>query len=145
MNNVNLIGRLTKDVDLRYTSNGVAVANFSIAVNRPFSNQQGNNDADFFNCVVWRRIAENTANYCKKGSQVGISGRLQSRSFDGQDGKKVYITEVVAENVQFLDTRNGNDNNKQKEQNKSDLQNNQSNSSNENGEPVDIDNDDLPF
>src|SRR5699024_12367634 len=100
LNRVVLVGRLTRDPDLRYTTNGVAVANFTIAVNRPFTNQQGNRDADFINCVVCRRQAENLANYMKKGSQIGVDGRLQSRTFEGQDGKTVVVTEVVADSEQ---------------------------------------------
>src|SRR5690625_4876638 len=105
MNRAVLVGRLTRDPDLRYTPNGVAVANFTLAVNRPFTNQQGNRDADFINCVVWRRQAENLANYMRKGSQIGVDGRLQSRSYEGQDGKTVFVTEVVADNVQFLESK----------------------------------------
>ena len=89
LNRVVLVGRLTRDPDLRYTPNGVAVANFNIAVNRPFSNQQGEREADFINCVVWRRPAENLANYMKKGSMIGVDGRVQTRNFEGQDGKRV--------------------------------------------------------
>ncbi|MGM9986859.1 MAG: single-stranded DNA-binding protein [Bacillaceae bacterium] len=105
LNRVVLVGRLTKDPDLRYTPNGVAVATFTLAVNRTFSNQQGERDADFINCVVWRKPAENVANYLKKGSLAGVDGRLQTRSYEGQDGKRVYVTEVVADSVQFLDSR----------------------------------------
>ena len=105
LNRVVLVGRLTRDPDLRYTPNGVAVANFKIAVNRPFSNQQGEREADFINCVAWRRQAENLANYMKKGSMIGVDGRIQTRNFEGQDGKRVYITEVMAESIQFLETK----------------------------------------
>lgn len=105
MNRVVLVGRLTKDPDLRYTPNGVPVANFTLAVNRTFTNQQGEREADFINCVIWRRPAENVANYLKKGSLAGVDGRLQTRSYDGQDGKRVYVTEVVADSVQFLEPR----------------------------------------
>jgi single-strand DNA-binding protein len=105
MNRVVLVGRLTKDPDLRYTPNGVPVATFTLAVNRSFSNQQGEREADFINCVVWRRPAENVANFLKKGSLAGVDGRVQTRSYDGQDGKRVYVTEVVAESVQFLEPR----------------------------------------
>src|SRR5690625_2815154 len=107
MNNVQLIGRLTKDVDMKYTPNGVALSTFTLAVNRPFKNKNGENEADFIRIQVWRKSAENVANYCKKGSQVAVVGRIQTSSFEGQDGKMVYMTEVVADNVQFLDTRNG--------------------------------------
>lgn len=106
MNRVVLVGRLTKDPDLRYTPNGVAVASFTLAVNRAFTNQQGEREADFINCVIWRKPAENVANFLKKGSLAGVDGRIQTRSYDGQDGKRVYVTEVMAESVQFLEPRN---------------------------------------
>src|SRR5690625_4444909 len=105
LNRVVLVGRLTKDPDLRYTPNGVAVANFTVACNRPFSNQQGEREADFINCVVWRRQAESFANYMKKGSLIGVDGRIQTRRFEGQDGKTVFVTEVLAESIQFLETK----------------------------------------
>ncbi|WP_066072008.1 single-stranded DNA-binding protein [Neobacillus soli] len=105
MNRVVLVGRLTKDPDLRYTPNGVPVATFSLAVNRPFSNQQGEKETDFINCVVWRRPAENVANFLKKGSLAGVDGRVQTRNYEGQDGKRVYVTEVLAESVQFLEPK----------------------------------------
>ncbi|WP_409272856.1 single-stranded DNA-binding protein [Neobacillus sp. SCS-31] len=114
MNRVVLVGRLTKDPELRYTPSGVPMATFTLAVNRTFSNQQGEREADFINCVVWRKPAENVANYLKKGSLAGIDGRIQTRNYEGQDGKRVYVTEVVAESVQFLEPRNSgnrNDNN----------------------------------
>lgn len=106
MNRVVLVGRLTKDPELRYTPNGVAVATFTLAVNRGFTNQQGEREADFLNCVVWRKPAENVANFLKKGSLAGVDGRVQSRSYDGQDGKRVYVTEILAESVQFLEPKN---------------------------------------
>src|SRR5699024_6358429 len=84
----------------------VAVANFTVAANRPFTNQQGEREADFINCVVWRRPAENLANYMKKGSMIGVDGRIQTRTFEGQDGRTVFVTEVVADNVQFLEPKN---------------------------------------
>ena len=105
MNRVVLVGRLTKDPDLRYTPSGVPVATFTLAVNRTFSNQQGEREADFINCVVWRKPAENVANFLKKGSLAGVDGRIQTRNYEGQDGKRVYVTEVVAESVQFLEPR----------------------------------------
>jgi len=165
LNRVVLVGRLTRDPDLRYTPSGVAVANFNIAVNRPFSNQQGEREADFINCVVWRRPAENLANYMKKGSLIGVDGRVQTRNFEGQDGKRVYVTEIVAESVQFLETKgsqgggqfqsdgyqNNQNNQNQYQQNPfSSNQNQNQNTSQEdpfknNGEPIDISDDDLPF
>jgi single-strand DNA-binding protein len=105
MNRVILVGRLTKDPELRFTPNGVAVATFTLAVNRAFKNAQGETEADFINCVVWRKPAENVANFLKKGSLAGVDGRVQTRSYDGQDGKKVYVTEVLAESVQFLEPK----------------------------------------
>lgn len=108
MNKVFLIGRLTRDPELRYTSSNIATATFSLAVDRNFTNQNGEREADFINIVVWRKQAENVKNYLTKGSQVAIDGRIQTRSYDGQDGQKRYVTEVVADNVQFLGTRTGN-------------------------------------
>ncbi|MEM4992883.1 single-stranded DNA-binding protein [Priestia sp. SB1] len=110
MNRTILVGRLTKDPELRYTPSGVAVATFTLAVNRTFTNQSGEREADFINCVVWRKQAENVANFLKKGSLAGIDGRIQTRSFEGQDGKRVYVTEVVAESVQFLEPKSGSGN-----------------------------------
>lgn len=109
MNRVVLVGRLTKDPELRYTPSGVAVATFTLAVNRTFTNQQGDREADFINCVIWRKPAENVANFLKKGSLAGVDGRIQTRNYEGQDGKRVYVTEIVAESVQFLEPRNAND------------------------------------
>ena len=110
MNKVILIGRLTRDPELRYTSSNIPTATFSIAVDRTFTNQNGEREADFINIVVWRKQAENCKNYLTKGSQVAIEGRIQTRSYDGQDGQKRYVTEVVADNVQFLGTRGQNTN-----------------------------------
>ncbi len=105
MNKVVLIGRLTRDPELRYTSSNIPVATFSIAVNRTFANQNGEREADFINIVVWRKQAENCKNYLNQGSQVAIDGRIQTRTYDDQNGQKRYVTEVVADNVQFLDTK----------------------------------------
>ena len=103
MNSVVLIGRLARDPELRFTTNGKAVATFSIAVNRAFSKTK---EADFFNIVVWGKSAEHSANYLSKGRLVGIQGRLQSRSYETQTGDKRYVTEVVADNVEFLEWGN---------------------------------------
>lgn len=105
INRVVLVGRLTKDPEMKYTQTGIAVTRFTLAVNRPFKNQQGENEADFINCVAWRKQAENVVNYLNKGSQVGVDGRIQTSSFDGQDGKRVFMTEVVADSVQFLEPK----------------------------------------
>ena len=113
MNKVFLIGRLTRDPELRYTGNNTAVASFALAVQRNFANQQGEREADFFNITVWRKQAENVKNYLTQGSQVAIEGRLQTRSYDDANGQKRYVTEVVADNVEFIGSRNssGNSNN----------------------------------
>ena len=105
INRVVLVGRLTKDPELKYTQTGIAVTRFTLAVNRTFSSQSGEQEADFVNCVTLRKQAENTANYLKKGSLTGIEGCIQTSSFDGQDGKRIFMTEVVADSVQFLETR----------------------------------------
>ena len=105
INNVVLIGRLTRDPELRYTPSNVAVAAFNLAVNRNFKNQAGDREADFINCMIWRQYAENFANWCKKGNLVGITGRIQTRSYENQQGQRVYVTEVVAETFQLLEKR----------------------------------------
>lgn len=105
INNVTLVGRLTKDADLRFTGSGNAVTSFTIAADRPFKNNQGNRDTDFINCVAWRRTAETIANFTKKGSLVGVTGRLQTRSYENNEGRTVYITEVVVENFQMLEPK----------------------------------------
>ena len=110
MNKVFLIGRLTRDPELRYTGSNTAVATFSLAVNRNFTNQSGEREADFINIVVWRKQAENVKNYLQQGSQVAIDGRIQTRSYDDQNGQKRYVTEVVADNVEFLGSRNSSNN-----------------------------------
>ena len=102
INRAILVGRLTRDPDLRYTASGAAVATFTVAVNRQFTNQQGEREADFINCVMWRKPAENFANFTHKGSLVGIDGRIQTRSYENQQGTRVYVTEVVAENFSLL-------------------------------------------
>lgn len=105
MNVVTLIGRLTRDVELRYTPNGNAVGRFSLAVNRRVPNQNGERTADFINCVVWNKPAETLAQYTKKGSLIGIQGRIQTGSYDNQQGQKVYTTDIVVENFDFLETK----------------------------------------
>ena len=155
INRTVLAGRLVRDPELRYTSNGVAVSNFTLACNRPFKNQDGEQEADFIQCVAWRKQAENIANYKKKGSLVGIDGRIQTRSYEGQDGKMVYVTEVLAESIQFLESRNssGNtnssnqqsyqQNNQQYQQSQPQAQ--QSNPFEQQGQAINIQDDDLPF
>lgn len=106
INRVILVGRLTKDPDLTYTPSGIAVARFTLAVNRTFTNAGGEKEADFINCEVWRKLAENTANFLKKGSLAGVEGRITTGSYEGQDGKRVYTTKVRADSVQFLEPKN---------------------------------------
>ncbi|MTB54749.1 single-stranded DNA-binding protein, partial [Streptococcus uberis] len=105
INNVVLVGRMTKDAELRYTPSQVAVATFTLAVNRTFKSQNGEREADFINCVIWRQPAENLANWAKKGALIGITGRIQTRNYENQQGQRVYVTEVVAENFQMLESR----------------------------------------
>ena len=105
INNLTLIGRLTKDVELKYTPANQAVAQFVLAVNRTFKNANGERESDFINCVIWRKSAENFANWAKKGALIGITGRIQTRNYENQQGQRVYITEVVAENFQMLESR----------------------------------------
>lgn len=105
MNKVILIGRLTKDPELRYTSNNIAVVTFTIAINREYANQNGEREADFINIQVWKKQAENCKNYLTKGSKVAIDGRIQTRNYEDQNGNRRYLTEVIADSIQFLDTR----------------------------------------
>lgn len=142
INRVVLTGRLTRDVDLRYTQGGAAVATFNLAVDRRFTNQQGEREADFVSCVIWRKSAENFANFFHKGSLVGIEGRIQTRNYENQQGQRVYVTEVIVENFSFLEskssTSNGSYQNNRPQNNTSDpFANNDGN--------VDIQDDQLPF
>lgn len=135
MNKAILIGRLTADPDLRYTGSGVAVANFTLAINRPFK-QDGEYQTDFINCVTWRKQAENLASYVKKGHQVAVEGMIQTRSYEGKDGKRVYVTEVMAESIQFLESKSK-QNGQQPQKNDNPFANN--------GNPIEVDDDTLPF
>ena len=105
INNVVLVGRMTRDAELRYTPSNQAVATFTLAVNRNFKNQNGEREADFINCVIWRQQAENLANWAKKGTLDGVTGRIQTRNYENQQGQRVYVTEVVADNFQILESR----------------------------------------
>lgn len=137
LNSVNLVGRLTADPQLRYTPNGIATCSMTLAVNRPFANQQGEREADFISVVVWRKQGENAANYLRKGSLAGVTGRIQTRNYENSEGKKVFITEVVAEQVQFLETKNSQSNSGQT--------NNYNDPFASNGKPIEIRDEDLPF
>ncbi|MGJ0704792.1 single-stranded DNA-binding protein [Enterococcus avium] len=156
INNVVLVGRLTKDPDLKYTASGTTVSTFTLAVNRNFTNQSGNREADFINCVIWRKSAETLANYAKKGTLLGVTGRIQTRSYENQQGQRVYVTEVVAENFQLLESRSASD--QRQSNNASANSSGNYNQSNKNSVPdfgrdndpfsgssIDIGDDDLPF
>jgi len=134
LNRVILIGRLTKDPDLRYTPAGVAVCQFTLAVDRPFTRDGGEREADFIPVVTWRQLAETCANYLRKGRLTAVEGRIQIRNYENSEGRRVYITEVIADNVRFLE---------------SSRQENSDNTNRdpfpEDGKPIDISNDDLPF
>lgn len=144
LNRVILIGRLTKDPELRYTPAGVAVTQFTLAVDRQFSNQQGEREADFINIVTWRQLAETCANYLSKGRLTAVEGRIQTRHYDNNEGRRVYVTEVIADNVRFLESAgsNRNDNSNQYSRNQSPVSNDPFV---DDGRPVDISDDDLPF
>lgn len=150
INNVVLVGRLTKDPDLRYTANGTGVATFTLAVNRNFTNQDGNREADFINCVIWRKSAETLANYAHKGTLLGVTGRIQTRSYENQQGQRIYVTEVVAENFQLLESKGTNQQHKNNESNNSNGSQAANRNNNQSDDPfsgssIDINNDDLPF
>lgn len=137
INNVVLVGRLTKDPDIRNTNQGMVVASFTLAVNRNFTNQNGDREADFINCVAWRKTAELIRDHVLKGQQIGVVGRIQTRSYDNQQGQKVFVTEIVVSEVQFLESkRNNNQNNEQSYTAPSDPFGASS---------IDISDDDLPF
>lgn len=137
LNNVCLVGRMTDNAELRYTPNNQAVATFRLAVNRPFKNQNGEREADFINCVIWRQQAENLANWAKKGALIGITGRIQTRNYENQQGQRVYVTEVVADNFQLLEFNKQNDQGHSQGNSQSDFV--------RQAEPIDISSEDLPF
>lgn len=173
LNRVVLIGRLTADPELRYTQSGVAVTRFSIAVNRNYTNQQGEREVDFINIVAWRGTAETCANYLKKGRLVGVDGRLQISVYENQEGRKVRNAEVIAESVQFLESNRsregsgsdfgessyggntggnfggnyggGNNNFGGGWNNNSSNQGRRDNPFEDDGKPIDLSDDDLPF
>ena len=155
INNVVVTGRLTRAVDLRYTSNGTAFASFTLAVDRPFRNQNNEKETDFINCVMWRKPAENLANYTNKGSLIGVEGRIQTRNYEGGQGQRVYVTEVLAERFTFLEsakTANNDvyDNGRSNIQGMNKNQNSNGNFANSdpftsNGDVFSVNDNDLPF
>ncbi|EGQ4015204.1 single-stranded DNA-binding protein [Staphylococcus pseudintermedius] len=144
INRVVLVGRLTKDPDFRTTPSGVEVATFTLAVNRNFKSKDGEQQADFINCVVFKKQAENVKNYLSKGSLAGVDGRLQSRSYENQEGRRVYVTEVICDSVQFLEPKSNNQSNNQPQQQRGQAPAQDNPFAIANG-PIDIDDDDMPF
>lgn len=151
INRAVLTGRLTKDPELRYTQSGNAVCSFTLAVDRQFRNQNGDREADFINCVIWRKSAENFSNFTHKGSLVGVDGRIQVRNYENQQGQRVYITEVIVDNFALLESRNsqGNGYNQQSNNQQGNYPSNNSNGyQHSNGAPQDnaqVSPDELPF
>ncbi|WP_251576074.1 single-stranded DNA-binding protein [Limosilactobacillus agrestimuris] len=173
INRAVLTGRITKDPELRYTQSGTAVVQFTLAVDRQFKNQNGEREADFIDCVIWRKSAENFANFTHKGSKIGVDGRIQTRSYENQQGNRVFVTEIIVDSFALLDSRqdsqqgyapqsqnnqaqgkfNGNQGNYQQQgnngsqgyqsQNNNGYQNNQQQY--DNGQSVNIDDSELPF
>lgn len=138
LNRVILIGRLTRDPELRYTPSGVANTTFTLAVDRPFTNQSGEREADFIPVVTWRQLAETCANYLRKGRLAAVEGRIQIRNYENSAGARVYVTEVIADNVRFLESANqGNGNTRSTSNNQDPFV--------DDGKPIDISGDNLPF
>ncbi|EGQ4213860.1 single-stranded DNA-binding protein [Staphylococcus pseudintermedius] len=142
LNRVVLVGRLTKDPEFRTTQSGVEVATFTLAVNRNYKNKNGEQQADFINCIVFRKQAENVNNYLNKGNLAGVDGRLQSRSYENQEGRRIFVTEVICDSVQFLESKNNNQSNNQQQRGQAPAQDNPFTNANN---PIDIDDEDLPF
>jgi len=159
LNRVILIGRLTRDPELRYTPSGVAVTQFTIAVDRPFTSQGGEREADFIPVVTWRQLAETCANYLRKGRLTAVEGRIQVRNYENNEGKRVYVTEVIADNVRFLESNRegGSGGGGQREESpfgggggnagrsNNFSRDNQKDPFSDDGKPIDISDDDLPF
>ena len=158
MNKVILIGRLARDPEMRTTASGTSVTRFTVAVSRPFTGNGGERGTDFISCIAWRRQAENIAKYCNKGSQIAVEGRIQTGSYDGQDGSKRYTTDIVADNVTFLGSRNNDVSGMQADPCASDIPSYQDNYASETptanvgedpfkdfGEEIALSDDDLPF
>ncbi|GIO63543.1 single-stranded DNA-binding protein [Paenibacillus cineris] len=136
LNRVILIGRLTKDPELRYTPSGVAVTQFTLAVDRPFT-KDGEKEADFIPVVTWRQLAETCANYLRKGRLTAVEGRIQIRNYENNEGKRVYVTEVIADNVRFLESSRDNQSSSEKNTNNDPFTGA--------GKSIDYNDDDLPF
>ncbi|WP_445622517.1 single-stranded DNA-binding protein [Lacticaseibacillus paracasei] len=160
LNSVSLTGRLTRDADLRYTQSGTAAGSFTLAVDRKFKSKNGERETDFISCVIWRKSAENFANFTKKGSLVGVEGHIQTRTYDNAQGQKVFVTEVIVENFALLESRQASQNSPKSQQTANASATETTNTSQttpntsranttdpfaNNGQPIDIQDDDLPF
>lgn len=153
INRVTLVGRLTKDPEFRTTQSGIDVATFTLAVNRNFTNAQGEREADFINIIVFRKQAHNVNNYLSKGKLAGVDGRIQSRSYENQEGRRIFVTEVVADSVQFLEPKNSNGSQQDTYQQQAQSQTQRGQNTKPQGQnpfanandPIDISDDDLPF
>ena len=160
LNSVSLTGRLTRDVDLRYTQSGTAAGSFTLAVDRKFKSKNGERETDFISCVIWRKSAENFANFTKKGSLVGVEGHIQTRTYDNAQGQKVFVTEVIVDNFALLESRQASQNSPKSQQTANTSATETTNASQttpntsranttdpiaNNGKPLDISDDDLPF
>lgn len=147
INRAVLVGRLTNDMELRYTQSGTAVGSFNLAVNRQFKNADGDREADFVSCVIWRKAAESLANFTHKGSLIGVDGRIQTRNYENKQGTRVYITEVIVENFSLLEPKSENQSGTQSNTTKPKSSNGTSNPTDPfaGSNPMDIDASDLPF
>ncbi|MGO3573026.1 MAG: single-stranded DNA-binding protein [Pseudolactococcus laudensis] len=145
INNVTLVGRLTKDAELKYTPANQAVAQFVLAVNRTFKNANGERETDFINVVIWRQSAENFAKWAKKGALIGVTGRIQTRNYENQQGQRVYVTEVIAENFQMLESRNQQQGQQQAQPQQATQQQAKQPDPFAGGAPTSLNDDDLPF
>ncbi len=147
MNSVQLIGRLTKEVDLKFTSSGVAMGTFTLAVNRSFKNANDEYEADFILCQIWRKSAENLAQFTQKGSRIGIEGRIDTSNYENKEGQRIYVTKVIVNNFHLLESKGEAQSQPQHQstpQNKYDYPT-QNNTVIDEGRPIDISEDDLPF
>lgn len=151
LNSVAMTGRLTKDVDLRFTKSGTAVGSFTLAVDRQFKSKSGERETDFVNCQVWRKSAENFANFTHKGALVGIQGRIQTRTYDDKNGNKVFVTEVIVDSFALLEPKQSSQNSGSPQRNQSAPANtnaargNTNNNFANNGQPISVGDSDLPF
>jgi single-strand DNA-binding protein len=158
INSVSLTGRITKDIELKYTQSGIAVGSFTLAVDRQFRSENGDRETDFINCVIWRKSAENLSQYTRKGSLIGVSGHLQVRNYENKQGQRVYVTEVVVDNFALLESKAATQASAQTEQNYGGQSTAQSANMPQskqkasttgpfanNGQPIDVSDDELPF